>query len=77
MATHVRQLTATDMIFISAKQRGKPITSEDLKGSDIMYDLRKEEKVLSPDTTEAKNCTCFCLSKYGVCNCSNDKLLGG
>ena len=73
MAKHVRQLTATDMIFISAEQRGKPITSEDLKDSDILHDLVREEKLLHNDETEFFNCKNYCRSKgYPSCVCNSD-----
>jgi hypothetical protein len=66
-----RQLTATDMIFISAKQRGKPITAADLKDSDIMFDLAREEKLIDNDVSEYKNCVQYCKSRgYSGCQCN-------
>lgn len=72
MPKEPRQLTATDLIFMGAQQRGKPITPEDLKDSDIIFDLKREEKLL-PDNQfppEFPYCSNGCRSKgFNQCLC--------
>ena len=70
MPKEPRQLTATDLIFMGAQQRGKPITPEDLKGSDIMFDLLREEKLLPSQEHEFENCRDYCKSNgLSFCKC--------
>ena len=69
---HIPTITATDLIFMAAKQRGKPITSDDLKDSDIMHDLVREESLLPHPEHEFKDCKNYCKSNGRFyCHCQD------
>ena len=72
MPIEPRQLTATDLIFMGAEQRGNPITSKDLKDSDILFDQMREEKLLPENKYPLPfwRCGNGCRDKgYGWCHC--------